>query len=303
MLEAEGASVRVLTTSHPGHTRQLGRHERLEDIDCLCAIGGDGTAHELVNGFLARPDNDEARHRLVLGLVPGGSGNTLAYDLKIPTPDDFVRQLLAGVTRAVDAVEITAGPGSAADGAPPALRSSDTCPRRCFSINMIGWGLPAQVLDTANRLRWCGAAQYNLAAYLSLARNARYAATVTLVDEHDRDVSITDEYVMVQAQTTVHMGDKLPFCPNAKLDDGLVDLVALRHAARLPLVRLMAQAKAGRHVASDYTTYYQCKSFTITPAPGEPFTGDGTVNVDGELVGATPLRARVLPAALRLVAG
>lgn len=305
VLEDGGVSVRVWHTRYGGHARRIVLDEDLSEIDCVCVIGGDGTAHEAVNGLLGRPDGDEARRRLVIGLVPGGSGNTLAYDLKIPSPEVFVRQLLAGVVRAVDAVEIKglSSPGTKRRATSYDDSPEDPYPDRCFSINMIGWGLPAQLLKTVNRLRWCGAAQYNIAAYLSLIRNVSYQGTITLVDDREREVRLTGDFVMVQAQTTVHMGEKLPFCPLARLDDGLVDLVLLGREGRMSLVKLMGKARAGQHIEDGKTSYYQCKSFTITPGPDERLSGERTVNVDGELVGGTPMTAKVLPGAVRFVTG
>ncbi len=301
LLESAGTSVEVLPLRCAGHARKIALQSDLSAVDCLCAIGGDGTAHETVNGLLGRPGDDNTPDRLVVGLIPGGSGNTLAHDLKISSPEDFVRHFLAGRVRKIDALEIST---------PPATESEherddavDPYPDRCFSINMAGWGLPAQVLRAANGLRWWGSAQYNVAAYLTLVRNRSYRCTVTLVDKHDKRTTVSDSYVMVQAQNTVHMGEKLPFCPGARLDDGLVDLVLIRRASRRALMKLMARARSGTHIEDDITSYFQCRSFTIDPHPEERFAGTGTMNVDGELVGGTPMTAKVLPGAVRFVTG
>eukprot|EP00499_Haloplacidia_sp_CaronLabIsolate_P009686 CAMPEP_0196779966 /NCGR_PEP_ID=MMETSP1104-20130614/6685_1 /TAXON_ID=33652 /ORGANISM="Cafeteria sp., Strain Caron Lab Isolate" /LENGTH=60 /DNA_ID=CAMNT_0042150153 /DNA_START=19 /DNA_END=197 /DNA_ORIENTATION=- len=54
---------------------------------------------------------------------------------------------------------------------------------------------------------------------------------------------------MVQCQLTVHMGDKMPFCPRAKADDGLLDLVLVPPMGRCNLVKTMEHAKRGAHIA------------------------------------------------------
>lgn len=99
-----------------------------------------------------------------------------------------------------------------------------------YGINMVGWALPASVLHTATTTcRCCGVAQYNLAAYQHLIRNKTCPATVRYKGP-DAPEADSGGYVMVQVQTTVHMGDKMPFCPNAKLDDGLLDVVLVPSA-------------------------------------------------------------------------
>ena len=51
--EAKGITVEVLNTTHAGHCKEFARDEDLSDCDALCAIGGDGTLQELVNGYLS----------------------------------------------------------------------------------------------------------------------------------------------------------------------------------------------------------------------------------------------------------
>jgi diacylglycerol kinase (ATP) len=107
----------------------------------------------------------------------------------------------------------------------------------------------------------------------------------------------------VQVQHTVHMGEKMPFCPKAKLDDGLVDLVLIRRASRMKLIRVIEAAKVGKHVENNLAEYYQCKTVEIVPDADEPFTGDQSINVDGELVSGVPVRVTAVPAAVRIVTG
>lgn len=300
ILARGGASIQILYTDYAGHARQLAFEADLRELDCLCAIGGDGTAHELVNGFLARPETDEARGRVVIGIFPGGSGNTVAYDLKIKSPEHAAHQLLAGYVSETDVIKVSALCGNAA-GTDPATHNQ--YPNVSYAINMIGWGLSASVLRTANKLRFCGGAQYNLAAYMQLIKNRAYKCEIDCIDADGKQVQLSGNYVMVQAQSTVHMGDRMPFCPDAKLDDGLIDIAIVKHTGRMKLISLMERAKAGKHVEHPSVECIQCKSFTLTPAKGEQAAGELTVNVDGELIGYSPLEATVLPKSIRFVTG
>lgn len=111
-----------------------------------------------------------------------------------------------------------------------------------YGINMVGWALPASVLRTATTTcRCCGVAQYNLAAYQHLIRNKACPANIRYKGP-DAPEPDSGGFVMVQVQTTVHMGDKMPFCPNAKLDDGLLDVVLVPSASRAPPVSSLAHA-------------------------------------------------------------
>jgi hypothetical protein len=78
----------------------------LSETDCLCALGGDGTAHEVTNGLLERAEDDEARARVVLALVPCGSGNTVAHDLGVSTIDQSIASLMRGTVRSMDVARV-----------------------------------------------------------------------------------------------------------------------------------------------------------------------------------------------------
>ena len=104
---------------------------------------------------------------------------------------------------------------------------------------------------------------------------------------------------MIQGQLTAHMGDKMPFCPRAKVDDGLLDLVLLKATGRLRLVSVMEKAKKGEHVSD--VIYVQARGYRVEPGPKSPI-GVQTANLDGELVGFSPFEVTCVPGALRVFA-
>ena len=148
-------------------------------------------------------------------------------------------------------------------------------------------------------------------------------------------------YVMIQAQTTVHMGEKMAFAPHAKVDDGLMDVVVMHGGSgRLRLVHMMDLAKAnGKHAEEEVpeTAYYATPELIIRPLPAEAFGtagGDGggvahppggaparmprieagppsaemmhglnSLNVDGELAGTSPALLRVIGGLLPVLVG
>ena len=66
----------TLETKHRRHAEEYARTIPLAGFDALCAIGGDGTFNEVVNGMLTRED----RQRILLGFVAGGTGNSTMVD-------------------------------------------------------------------------------------------------------------------------------------------------------------------------------------------------------------------------------
>ena len=100
VFERAGTRVNVLRTEYAGHALELAERAELGDEDVLVGIGGDGTAHELANGMLRRAP----AARRPIGVLPGGSGNTWAYDLGLALGDAeaAAATVVAGRTRFVD---------------------------------------------------------------------------------------------------------------------------------------------------------------------------------------------------------
>lgn len=87
--------VDVTETSHRGHAMELARQARVDGLDLLVAVGGDGTVNEVVNGLL---DDSAGPGVPDLAIVPGGSTNVLARNLAIPAdPVEATGQLLDAV--------------------------------------------------------------------------------------------------------------------------------------------------------------------------------------------------------------
>lgn len=49
--------------------------------DAIVAVSGDGVIHEVINGLLRRPDAREAMKSVSIGIIPGGTGNSMLISL------------------------------------------------------------------------------------------------------------------------------------------------------------------------------------------------------------------------------
>lgn len=279
-------------TTHAGHAGELARDLDVTQYDVFSPIGGDGTVHEIANGFLSRPDYEDIKDQVTIGIVPGGTGNTLAYDLGIHTTELAAEYIIKGSVRRIDVGKVT----------PIVKNGEELAPH--YSVNIIGYGLPSTVLSVANALRRLGGAQYKLAAYVSLLRNRGYKCRVEMVLEDGSEVVKEGKYVMIQGQTNVSMGSRTAFCPDAKLDDGLLDLVLIDHGRVLKMIKTFQTVEKGnrKHLDLKNVDAYKVKSFKVLPAAKNKLVGKEVVNVDGELIGHAPFEATTIQAALRVIA-
>jgi diacylglycerol kinase family enzyme len=88
---------------------------------------------------------------------------------------------------------------------------------------------------------------------------------------------------------TIHSGKGMKVAPLAQIDDGLIDLLIVRKAGRLKLLSLFTKIFKGGHIGDPVVEYHQAKEFSIIPLV------DHILNIDGELVGSTPIHVKMLP--------
>ena len=269
LFTAANAELEIQTTTHAGHARELAQTLPLENVDGLCVIGGDGSLHEVVNGLMLRPDPA----RVPLGLIPGGTGNTVAEHLGCLDPLVAVQRIIAGHLSALDVARVTTG--DATD----------------FCVNIIGWGAAVDINRTAERLRWLGPTRYTLAALWHIVRARRRRAKLTL----DGRV-IEDEFSFIVGCNTQFTGKGMKLAPDAALDDGLIDLVTVRHAGRGQIAALFQKVFDGSHINLPCVEIHRVRDFAIESAMPD------LLNLDGELKRSTPVRVEMVPAALRIFA-
>lgn len=270
MFAATGAGLDIHTTARAGQAGELAQALPGEDLAGLCVIGGDGTVHEVVNGLMRRPDPAA----IPIGIIPAGSGNDFARHLGVIDPMAAARRILAGRVRPLDVVR---------------LSTRDAVE---FCINIVGWGSGVDVNRRAEKLRWLGPSRYALAALLEIVLAKRRRARITLDGRTDDDA-----FHFVVACNTKFTGRGMMLAPDAAMDDGLLDVVLVRRATRRQMLSLFAKVFDGSHTGLDFVEVHRVRSFAI-----EPETHDA-LNLDGELKGATPVRAEVAPSALRIFAG
>jgi sphingosine kinase len=264
-----GADLDVHVTTHAGHTAELARTLDLDGCDGFCVVGGDGTIHEAVGGLLRRDDSVS----VPLGVLPGGTGNSMLAHLQSTDPLEAARRIVSGSTQPLDVVRVTTG--------------GDVT----YCANIIGWGAAVDINRTAERLRMFGPPRYAAAAILQVLRARRRRAKLVL----DGQV-LDDDFLMVVACNTKFTGAGMQLAPNAEIGDGKVDIVFVRRASRLQMLKLFRSVFDGSHLALPCVETRQVSSFSIEPEDVD------SLNLDGEIKGKTPVSAEIMPAALRIFA-
>ncbi|WP_378738587.1 diacylglycerol kinase [Nocardia brasiliensis] len=246
--------------------------------DAVVCIGGDG----LINVTLAAV----AQTGVPLGMVPAGTGNDLARELGVPTEDAVAAAdvVLAGRTRTIDLGRIDA-PGSP-----------------MWFATVTGTGFDARVTLRANTMRWPrGRLRYTVAALAEISGRFTVPYRVELSGAVTDGLTnpgvgslLETNAVMVAVGNTRTYGGGMLICPDASMDDGLLDLTVVGALSRLEMLRLLPALSAGKRQNHPEVKQHRAAEITLT-APGAPATADG------EPAGILPITIRAVPAALTVL--
>lgn len=269
VLSQDGRLVEVCQTEFAGQATEFARSQSLDGVTGLCLIGGDGTLHEVVNGLMARDDNV----RPPLGIIPCGTGNTVAEHLGIFDSVEAARGIVAGHARPVDVLRVSMQDSTA------------------YCCNIVGWGAVTDINRTAEKLRWLGKSRYTIATLMHVAIPRPKQLRLT-IDGRSHD----GKYLFAVACNTRSTGKGMLLAPRADIADGLMDLVLMRYTSRLQLLKLLRKVFDGSHIHESCIVYHQAREIELVPK-----SPDG-LNLDGELRGAAPCRVTVMPQALSIFA-
>ncbi|MGN6791030.1 MAG: diacylglycerol/lipid kinase family protein [Streptosporangiaceae bacterium] len=270
-LRGAGVEHRIAESASLVHARDLAADAAARG-EAIVAVGGDGMAGAL--------SGVAAANGVSFGLIPAGRGNDLATVLGIPAdPLAAARVLATGHHRQIDLL------AASASGHPEVLVAGS-----------VYAGIPAVAGEIANATRWLrGGMVYTVAALRALARWQPAQFTVEGTDDGAHEF---DGYAIVVANSAL-FGAGMRVAPTAQIDDGVLDLVLMRHAPKLTFVRALQKIKDGSHVALPEISLQRGADVTITMSRDLPAAADGeSLACACPLPAGTPLRVRAMPAAL-----
>jgi len=261
-LRGQGRPFRVERTTSIDHARELARAAAQRD-EIVAVMGGDG-----LTGAVA----DELKHgKALLAILPGGRGNDFARKLGIPSePAQAAKLLQTGRLREVDLAE--AG-GTSYLGILSAGVDSD--------VNRIA-------LETRLKL---GTFVYTYGVLRAIA-SFKAAAWEVVVDGATHAFS---GYSVAVCNSGV-FGGGMYLAPDAKVDDGLLDVVMIADQSKLAYLRGLPRVFKGTHLDHPAVTLLQGREVTF--GADRPFTA----YADGDPLAELPTTVRALPNALRVVA-
>ena len=270
-LRNAGWQAEALATGGPGDARLLAEYGVNEGVDVVAVFGGDGTTMQAAAALVGTD--------IALGVIPGGTGNLLAGNLRIPaSPARAARALVNARPKLFDLGRMDRPAGA-----------------QYFAV-ACGAGYDARVMAgtlSEHKRRW------GMAAYV--------ATTLRLMSELRSSLhSITIDGVEYEANAALvlvaNCGEVIPpfvkLGPGISPDDGLLDVIVIRADSfpqSLRAVWDLLRLSPGTVGLDTHVGHARGREITVETDPVQP------VQLDGEPGGATPFTAHVVPGAIRIM--
>jgi diacylglycerol kinase (ATP) len=270
-LRSGGWEVEVLATGGPGHARELAEYGVAQRVDIVAVFGGDGTTMQAAAALVGT--------EIPLGVIPGGTGNLLAGNLRIPaSPARAARALLSARPRPIDLGRMDRPGGY-----------------QYFAV-ACGAGYDARVMAATlseHKRRW-GMAAY-VATSLRLIASIKSTLHVITID----GVRYEAHAAMV---LVANCGEVIPrvvrLGPGISPTDGLLDVVVMRADNLSQSLRAVWDLlRVGPATLGGATAlgHARGREIRVESEQVQP------VQLDGEAGGETPFTASVVPEAIRVM--
>lgn len=263
-ISSRALEARLAITEGPGHATELAREAVSSGHEVVVAVGGDGTMNEVAQGLI--------HTRVALGLVPCGSGNGLALHLGVPRSPQAALQLASG--RGGRIISVDTG---VANGRP--------------FFNAMGLGLDAEVSRRFNRLTRRGLPAYARVAFATLRRLPTERCMLTSVERSE-----TLDVLLVAVANSDQYGNHARIAPGARVDDGRLNLVAIKAMGLARAAALVPRLFLGNLDRSPHVVRWSAARFAIERQ------ARGLIHTDGEThLTDARIEVEVRPGSLRIL--
>lgn len=264
--------VRFVHTQAQGDATRLAQDAVQDGAEVVLSLGGDGTHGEVAAGLHA------AGGLPTMGILPAGTGG------------DFRRVLSHGQDLLTSAAALPTASATTIDLGK--VRYGDT--ERIF-LNLAGFGMSGQVdrLVNASSKRLGGRLTFLWCTIKALLR-FRPPTVRLFVDDVDQGAHRIFTVIVANAR---YAGGGMHFAPNARLDDGLFDIIMLPKRPIWRALPAVPRLYSGTYLDAPDVLHWRGKRLRVELESGRP----APLDIDGESPGEVPARFEICPGAIRLL--
>ena len=248
-----------METEYREHAIELSKSAVGKGYEGIISVGGDGTLLEVAQSLKGTGE--------ILGVIPAGTGNDFRESIDVPAdPIEALDIILAGKNKRIDMGLING---------------------EKYFMNIAGTGFDVEVVKNTNRVRrfFTG----SLAYYLGIIMSTFIYKPLKLKITMDGKV-IERTVLLISVANGKCFGGGLKVSPYSDIQDGLFNIIILNRVARRRIIIELPKLQRGELEKIDVAEQFTCKEITIECDEKQTF------NIDGELIGETPMTFSIVPA-------
>ncbi len=258
ILKNHNITYQLILTKARGDAMKQVQEIDLSSFDGLISSGGDGTLHEILNGYY----KNKSSKKPPVGIIPNGTGNSFAIELGLKS-FEFEKAIAIIAKNKIRKVDL------------------GFCQMKDSSFyfhNILGFGMVADINLAANKYKFLGNTSYTIASLEKILALKTYPLEIILDGN-----KINQENVFVEISNTRYTGSDFLMAPEAKIDDGLLDVTISKKTGRKNIFNIFMDVFKGTHIHNKDVDYIKAKKIIVNTKEAKELTPDG------EQYGATPL--------------
>jgi len=268
-LREHGLAIDVIASTGPGHASELAREAYDQGYRKFLAVGGDGTAHEIINGVFSQ---QRAVQRIELAFLPLGTGNSFLRDFTKYGAESSLEALETGRKRRVDLIRLQHSTGT------------------IYSFNLLSMGFTADVGAITNRVfKPYGQLGYLLGVFVKVLQLNRRSFKMRCDDDKEWDER---RCLFLTFNNSKYTGGTMLIAPNADPSDAMIEYVRWGPIGRFGLIRMLPRLYDGTHIEHPLASRRAVKRVEFD------LEGPVDVMIDGEIVTVQCQIVEILPGAM-----
>lgn len=274
------SSSQIYKTKRSGDATLLSKRAALQGYKHIISAGGDGTLNEVVNGLMQTPA--KVRQNVSLGLFPLGSGDDFAKSLL--WPKDFKQRLQGLAQNKTQKVDV---------GLMYYQDQNGKKLQRYF-VNICDFGMGGEVVARVNRSSKIlgGKIAYLTSILETLMTFKAFSIEASLEGKKRKFHDI----ILGIVANGSYFGGGLCVAPQAKLDDGLFEVILVEKMAALDFLKVLPQLYLRRALNVKGIHHFQSTSLSVKTLQAR----EVLLDCDGEQPGILPASFELLPQELQI---
>jgi YegS/Rv2252/BmrU family lipid kinase len=259
-------------TEHSGHATELAKEYTKSKTHIIIAVGGDGTANEVINGIMYFSTDE----RPIFYVLANGTANDFVRgELQYFTINNFLQSLCAQKNKSIDIGLVSINEKSN------------------YFLNIADAGIGGKVVQILDSQRKYFGGKFS---YFSAILRGFLWYKKPNVSIKMNDIEMNGPLLMMAVCNGKMFGDGLIIAPEAKIDDGVLNVSLFSKVSIIDYLRNLSRLKSGIKLVHEEVSYFKCQKVELKVKEGELFT-----ETDGELFESGDVTFEIIPKAIRLL--